>query len=275
MTGHYGGGELSGFPWSHDRCASIWRAWQDFHLSKGWADIAYSCGICIHGFIYEGRWLNHRTAANGTNDGNDRSYAACYIAGGSTPLTVEAQAGFADAITLFRTWGKMGDSLWPHDAWKSTACPGSPVRDFFRRGAPHPGVTETRAPAPSKLAAPVSGMAEHPSGRGYWQVAEDGGVFTYGEAGFWGSVPGLGVRLATPIVGMAATPSGGGYWLVGADGGIFTFGDAHFFGSLGGKPLNLPIVGIAAHPSGGGYWLSAEDGGLFAFGAAPFLGSAA
>jgi hypothetical protein len=68
-----------------------------------------------------------------------------------------------------------------------------------------------------------------PSGKGYWVCGSDGGVFTYGDAGFFGS---LGdVKLAAPIVGMAATPSGQGYWLLGQDGGVFTFGDAGFFGA--------------------------------------------
>ena len=71
-----------------------------------------------------------------------------------------------------------------------------------------------------------------PSGQGYWVVGSDGGVFTFGDAAFYGS---LGdVELDEPIVGMAATPSGQGYWLLGRDGGIFTFGDAAFYGSAAG-----------------------------------------
>jgi hypothetical protein len=68
-----------------------------------------------------------------------------------------------------------------------------------------------------------------PSGNGYWVCGSDGGVFTYGDAQFFGS---LGdIKLAAPIIGMAATPSGKGYWLLGQDGGVFTFGDAPFHGA--------------------------------------------
>ena len=67
-------------------------------------------------------------------------------------------------------------------------------------------------------------MAATPDGGGYWLVASDGGVFTFGDAGFYGSTG--AIHLNRPIVGMAATPDGGGYWLVASDGGIFTFGDA-------------------------------------------------
>jgi hypothetical protein len=108
-------------------------------------------------------------------------------------------------------------------------------------------------------------------GPGYWLVASDGGIFTFGRAGFLGSTGGL--ALNQPVVGMAATTDDGGYWLVASDGGIFSFGDAGFYGSTGGIHLNQPIVGMAASPTGRGYWLVASDGGIFAFGDAGFYGS--
>ena len=114
-------------------------------------------------------------------------------------------------------------------------------------------------------------MAATPDGGGYWLVAADGGVFSFGDARFFGSQGGS--HLNQPVVGMAATPDGGGYWLVAADGGVFSFGDARFFGSQGGSHLNQPVVGMAATPDGGGYWLVAADGGVFSFGDAPFFGS--
>ena len=106
---------------------------------------------------------------------------------------------------------------------------------------------------------------------GYRMVASDGGIFTFGDAPFFGSTG--DIRLNQPIVGMATTPSGNGYWLVATDGGIFTFGDAGFHGSTGDLRLNRPIVGMETTPSGQGYWLVADDGGIFAFGDAEFQGS--
>jgi hypothetical protein len=117
------------------------------------------------------------------------------------------------------------------------------------------------------------GLAPTPSGDGYWYAGTDGGVFTYGDAQFYGSAGGL--ELARPIVGIAATKSGHGYWLVASDGGVFTFGDARFLGSTGDIALDAPIVDIVPTPSGHGYWLVALDGGVFTFGDARFLGSAA
>jgi len=106
---------------------------------------------------------------------------------------------------------------------------------------------------------------------GYWQVAADGGVFTFGSAGFYGSTGSL--KLNKPVVGMAPTPDHRGYWLVASDGGVFAFGDAGFFGSTGSIKLNKPIVAMIPTLNGGGYWLIASDGGVFAFGDAPFYGS--
>ncbi len=120
-------------------------------------------------------------------------------------------------------------------------------------------------------------------GTGYWQTASDGGVFTYGSAGFYGSTG--GIALNQPVVGITPTQDQGGYWLVAADGGVFSFGDATFYGSTGGIKLNKPVVGLAstpyvpgaggapAAPAGLGYWLVASDGGVFSYGDAKFYGS--
>ena len=138
---------------------------------------------------------------------------------------------------------------------------------------PHGGATTFGSPALSgmRLSEPIVGMAATPDGKGYWLVASDGGIFTFGDAPFYGSTG--AIHLNQPIVGMAGTPDGKGYWLVASDGGIFTFGDAPFYGSTGAIHLNQPIVGMAATPDGKGYWLVASDGGIFTFGDAPFYGS--
>ena len=75
----------------------------------------------------------------------------------------------------------------------------------------------------------------------YWQVAADGGVFTFGGAQFYGSTG--SIRLNQPVVGIAPTPDAG-YWLVASDGGVFAYGDAGFYGSTGAIVLNKPIIGM-------------------------------
>jgi hypothetical protein len=133
------------------------------------------------------------------------------------------------------------------------------------------GLTSYAPPVTRAGGDPIVGMAATPDGKGYWLVASDGGIFSFGDASFVGSTGSL--RLKRSIVGMTATRDGKGYWLVASDGGIFSFGDASFFGSTGSIRLNQPIVGMTPTATGRGYWMVASDGGIFAFGDAPFFGS--
>ena len=162
-----------------------------------------------------------------------------------------------------------------HRLWNATACPCDPrlnMRpEILRRAA-----GQAPTPVEDKPAQPQGGamaLRTSPAGDGaYYIFGSDGGVFAFGGAHFFGSIPGNKVKLNAPIVGGAVTQDGGGYWMVGADGGVFAFGNAQFHGSMGGKKLNAPVTGIER--SGGGYLLLGRDGGVFAFNA-PFHGSAA
>lgn len=81
----------------------------------------------------------------------------------------------------------------------------------------------------------ISGMAAFQSvqygvevkGGGYWLVGQDGGVFAFGSAQYYGNVVGdLDSGIGEAITGIAATPDGGGYWLMSNYGRIWAFGDA-------------------------------------------------
>jgi hypothetical protein len=115
-----------------------------------------------------------------------------------------------------------------------------------------------------------SGSLSQQIQHGYWTVASDGGVFSFGDAQFYGSMGGR--PLDKPVVGMVATATGGGYWLVASDGGVFAFGNAKYLGS-GTVASSSPIVGLAAAADDQGYWLAAADGSVYSFGDAQFYGS--
>ena len=70
---------------------------------------------------------------------------------------------------------------------------------------------------------PIVGMAATPDGRGYWLVASDGGIFTAGDAGFYGS--GASKGIGDRIIGMAPSADGLGYFLISQDGMSYPFGD--------------------------------------------------
>jgi hypothetical protein len=101
-------------------------------------------------------------------------------------------------------------------------------------------------------------------------VGADGGVFSFGDAPFLGSLPGDGVNTIN-IIGMAADPKGPGYWLVSGDGTVYPFGAATKFGSATGT--TSPVSGIESTPDGGGYWIVTFSGAVYAFGDAQYLGS--
>jgi len=95
-------------------------------------------------------------------------------------------------------------------------------------------------------------------------VASDGGIFSYGDAAFYGSTG--SIALNKPIVGMTATPDGKGYWMVASDGGIFNFGDAVFAGSAAGGPGLDPAERVVSSATGHGYWVEEQNGTASAFG---------
>ncbi len=119
--------------------------------------------------------------------------------------------------------------------------------------------------------------------KGYWLVASDGGIFTFGDAAFYGSIPGLGIapagtpgavrKLNAPIVGMVPSADGGGYFMVGSDGGVFTFGDANFEGSCPGiGGCAGAAVTVMPDATGNGYWVVTATGDVYTFGDANYYG---
>jgi hypothetical protein len=101
-------------------------------------------------------------------------------------------------------------------------------------------------------------------------AASDGGIFAFGDAGFFGSTG--SIKLAKRIQQMASTPSGKGYWMVAGDGGIFAFGDAGFFGSAADATNEKRIVDIAPSATGKGYYITATNGAVYSYGDAKNYG---
>ena len=112
---------------------------------------------------------------------------------------------------------------------------------------------------------PIVGMAATPSGDGYWLVASDGGIFTFGDAEFFGSAGATGV---SDVIGMARTPNGAGYWIATRSGQVFGYGEANDLGGGG-----TDIVAIVRSPSGAGYWLVERSGTAHAHGSATVVGA--
>jgi hypothetical protein len=133
------------------------------------------------------------------------------------------------------------------------------------------------------LQRPVVGIVPTKDDRGYWLDASDGGVFSFGDTEFYGSIPGLGLHpagsglpnsLNAPIVGMVPSNDDGGYFMVASDGGVFAFGDAHFAGSCPGiGGCSGSAVAVMPDASGNGYWLVTKTGSIYTFGDASYFGA--
>lgn len=164
--------------------------------------------------------------------------------------------------------------------WDEGTAAWLPVSDQAYTAGPPSCVTvvlsNTTAPNLSELTGTVFAVAvpaalpapspSPPTPVGYWMVGKDGGIFSFGPQGYYGSLPGRGVKLSD-VAGIATGPSGKGYWLVGRDGGVFSFGGARYYGSLAGTTERVDdVVGIASTPDGRGYWLAAANGAVYRFG---------
>lgn len=243
---------------------------QNFHMEgRGWSDIAYNFVMDPWGdYLYEGRGFDVRPASQGTTEGNETSHSIMVMTGvGDPALSEGAIAALDEAVALIAVKGTAEDIAMGHRDWKATACPGDgiyghlstindpnyrdpevtpglqePVGMFVVNGGygvvDANGRVEFQGDVTHKgdlrhedLVAPVVDAEGTVGGDGYYLCTADGGVFTYGNAPFHGSIG--GAPLDRPVVAIEVEP--GGYYMVASDGGIFTFGNLPFVGSFVGE----------------------------------------
>jgi hypothetical protein len=256
--------------------ASGMRQLQQAAISEGYSDIEYSFITDDDGVSYEGRGVGRKSAAQnapGGPDNNSVSHALCAFGNFETKHPGDDLInGLGELVAFLYAdgWISAPKITGPHGQAPgcATACCG---RNLSAR---IPDINEVAAGTkpPPKQKGGAMDIVRTPSGKGYYIVAADGGVFCYGDAKFHGSMG--GTPLNAPVVDMAVMPNNSGYILAGADGGVFCFGAAKYQGSMGGKKLNAPIVGCEMDAEGDGYWLLGQDGGVFTFGKTSFYGSA-
>jgi hypothetical protein len=118
----------------------------------------------------------------------------------------------------------------------------------------------------------VVGITPTPDGHGYWLLGADGGVYAFGDAGFYGSATSNG----TSMVALSASPDGKGYLVTPANGDApLAFGNATLPSDRLPGPMTVSalVAGGAITADGKGFWAVSTDGGVFAFGDSRFHGS--
>lgn len=242
-------------------------------MIAGWsgaagADVALDCGR------YDDRTQVDKLPRPGVVVKTTYEYSApdydTYTIGEDGKADWIAMSSHPSEYPLVAVW-QNGTSCYGSESSRNAWAAAPDGRVFTESGYSGPNAGHYGDMAGKPLNKPIVGMSPTATGLGYWLVASDGGIFTFGDASFLGSTG--NITLNKPIVGMAVTPTGKGYWMVASDGGIFTFGDAAFLGSTGDIQLNRPISGMTATLDGQGYWMVADDGGIFTFGNAAFKGS--
>lgn len=152
---HWEGPEMGWF--EHHTCHARVRAIQNFHMdSRRWVDVAYNALVCYHGYIFQGRWIGTRSAANGTNEANGSYYAICGLFGQNDPFTDEMKQAYWDCINIFREHGGAGQDIKTHREFKATMCAGPGVQDWKDSGLPLPG-PPTPVPQPPPPPPPPTG----------------------------------------------------------------------------------------------------------------------
>ena len=149
---HYEGTPVSpALVGDHNLCVQEVKSIRASHLAntaEGYTDIAYSYLACVHGYLFEGRGIGKRTAANGNQDLNRAHYAICGLVGseGLTEPTDALLGAIRDGIDLLQRNGA-GSEILGHCDGYATECPGGPLLAWVRRGAPRPGGGGSTAPA--------------------------------------------------------------------------------------------------------------------------------
>ncbi|KAL4862343.1 hypothetical protein BDV12DRAFT_203131 [Aspergillus spectabilis] len=231
---HYVGPEYSSR--DHSKCPAYMKSIQTMHLNnaaENYMDIAYSLGVCEHGYVFDGRGKGHRSGANGDTTLNAEHYAVLAFLGkaGLNEPTDDQVLGIQDAIAYLRRAGA-GDDIKGHRDGYSTECPGAALYELVTGGGLDPGKLYDGGEHKVEDGETLADIAkEYNVPERYIISANDLGEAGNVTAGDILEIPARGVALGSK-------PPGGGDGDGGDGEGYEAFPGASFFK---GKP-NSPIV---------------------------------
>ena len=145
--------------WSRERCYQQLRAWRKMHVGSGaYKEVAYNFYALPNGDFVDGRGLR-QNGANGTSAANRAGLSIQVLVGDNEDLTAGHVKAVNDCLAyIAKHYPQAVKTLYGHQRWVSTRCPGPKVMAALKAGrfgagkapsAPSPGAS---APTPSKPA---------------------------------------------------------------------------------------------------------------------------
>lgn len=165
---------------------------QKIGFNRGFNDISYSYAFHPDGTILAGRGTNVGAHTEGKNS---TSFGFVLIGDySSRVVTNEQVAAIRWMISHMVEVGHLSPGTYPtagHRELKPTVCPGDwAMQRLADMRVPWTEETPVSDPNPEipKASAPVVNLVPTPSGEGYWIVCADGGVYSFGDANYYGRV---------------------------------------------------------------------------------------
>jgi hypothetical protein len=118
---------------SHEECAVRVRGVQAFHQEgRGWNDIAYNFLVCKHGYVFEGRGIDAKSAATGPDNGH--TLAVCFLGAdkdGRDDVTAKGRQALVEITRWIRERRPRAVRLRGHRDFMSTSCPGDEIESYI------------------------------------------------------------------------------------------------------------------------------------------------
>jgi hypothetical protein len=117
----------------HKNCAGRVRGVQAFHQNvRGWNDIAYNFLTCKHGYIFEGRGIENKSAATGAE--NSHTLAVCFLGDdtvGRDDVTVAGRQALVEITRWIRQRRPAVTGYKGHRDYMATSCPGNELYSYI------------------------------------------------------------------------------------------------------------------------------------------------
>lgn len=186
--------------------------------------------------------IEHKQVAQVVDSGQAAAWVGAVAIGGYTPVIYHSATDYNRVKNLGKLWGAQwgkpailpdGYVMFQYDGGAGKAFDQSVVAKSLHIA----GLSSGEEPNPMPGVSPTVGMACTPSGNGYWEVTQDGHIYSFGDAEYLHS-PEDPHFSHVPIKGMVAHPKKQGYWVLGVDGSIYSYGAAKYRGSFSNGVLH-------------------------------------